>query len=208
MITLFSGNPGNGKTLACVRAVYSEFLLGRKVYSNIPLKFPHERYSSLTELVGAEEGVILMDEAQSYFDARQWDNVPVELRMKLQQHRKQALDVFATSQHPAFLEPTFRRLVAEFWFCRKVIGSKWPPKSKKDAIKPWGVIMLSRVSMEDIMRDKEVPRREGMEFFLLSSSLTELYDTRFVVQPLERDDVISEVFKYKVCSLGHKHKVT
>lgn len=207
MITLYSGNPGNGKTLACVRAVYAEFLLGRTVYSNIPLKFPHIRYGSLNELVGAEEGVILMDEAQVYFDARQWDSVPAELRVKLQQHRKQALDIFATTQHPAFLEPTYRRLVAEFWFCRKVIGSKWPPKAKDVVVKPWGVIMLSKVSMEDIMRDKEVPRREGMEFFLLTSSLTELYDTRYVVPSLERDDVISETFKFKVCSLGHKHKV-
>lgn len=120
-IHCITGLPGKGKTY--YMSVMAERFLreGRTVYANYHLNVPDEYkhqvvyWSNVYEINAFEEGVILMDEAQRYFNSRQWGLLSEDTEIKLQQHRKNGLDIYATTQHYTRLDVTLRILVHKFY---------------------------------------------------------------------------------------------
>ncbi len=129
MIYCVTGKPGSGKTYALVR-LCKEFLeSGIDVYSNIPIDIakldlkPKIRlfkknknlgicyfWENLKEFRYINNGVILIDEAGAYFEAREWNNFSSYDRIKFQQHRKQKLDIYLAVQNFNRLDTTIRQL--------------------------------------------------------------------------------------------------
>lgn len=68
-------------------------------------------------------GRILCDEAQRYFNARQWAQLNPETEIKLQQHGKEDLDVWAMVQHISRVDIVFRQLCELIGDVRMTFGN-------------------------------------------------------------------------------------
>jgi len=101
-IHILTGLPGSGKT-AFLTHKATEFLAqGRSVWANKGYTINDPRvkyYSKIEELVHLRDGVILMDEAQVYLNARKWEVLDERFIYKLQQHRHHGLDIWGTVQN-------------------------------------------------------------------------------------------------------------
>lgn len=133
MIYAFTGKTGSGKTFQMVKTAYAYWKEGVDVYSNTILFF--EKYTpkkwiffgekiktgkiiyfeNITDILEANNAIVLFDEAQVLFNARLWEALPAEFQYKLQQHRKHKLDLFCTTQNMKAIDITYRRLV-QYWF--------------------------------------------------------------------------------------------
>jgi len=139
MIYAYTGKTGSGKTFHMVADAFKMWLDGSDIYSNTILKFedvdqrrllsrirqilklkPRPRgriiyFEDISEILEAKTGVILFDEAQVLFNARNWESLPDEFQYKLQQHRKHRLDLLCTTQNMGTIDIAYRRLV-QVWF--------------------------------------------------------------------------------------------
>lgn len=134
MIYAFTGKTGSGKTFNMVRHAFKYYLRGIDIYSNTVLNFEQygrpgylakklgrtkrgriNYFEDITEILEAKNGLILFDEAQVLFNARNWEALPAEFQYKLQQHRKHRLDLFCTTQNMGTIDISYRRLVQR-WF--------------------------------------------------------------------------------------------
>jgi len=80
--------------------------------------------------VGAKCGVLLIDEAPLWLDARKYDALSPDARRKIIEHRKDDLLIISTAQDVAFIDKVFRLLCDEIRLVRQVsfpfIGWIWP----------------------------------------------------------------------------------
>lgn len=67
-------------------------------------------------------GRIICDEATRYFNARRWAMLSEDTEIKLQQHGKDRLDIFGTTQHWSRLDVSLRILVEEYYRVERVFG--------------------------------------------------------------------------------------
>jgi hypothetical protein len=92
-------------------------------------------------------GIIICDEATRYFNARAWPMLSQDTEIKLQQHGKDKLDVWTTTQHFSRLDVSLRVLVQSFFRVERVVG--------------WGnTTYLSRISehtLEDLVKYEANP---------------------------------------------------
>lgn len=143
-ITAHTGRPGTGKTYNSVREILKLLDKGFLVWSNIwidwngyeekktwwkkvlmKIKIKKEwkiypasnlRYwKKLEDLWSIEQGIIFMDEAHVYINARRWKDMPEEMERKLAQHRKDGLHIICTVQSVNRLDTIFRELI-DFWY--------------------------------------------------------------------------------------------
>jgi len=141
---MHSGRPGTGKTYNSVREVLKLLDNGFLVWSNIwidwngyeekkswwkkvlmkiGLKKEWKKYGKenlrywkkLEDLWTIEQGIIFMDEAHVYINARRWKDLPEEMERKLAQHRKDGLHIICTVQSVNRLDTIFRELI-DFWY--------------------------------------------------------------------------------------------
>lgn len=145
MIYAFTGKTGSGKTYSMVSQAYLFWKSGVDIYSNTVLFFdkfkpsflekitsrilgePIKRgrityFEDINEILEIHNGLILFDEAQVLFNARQWESLPAEFQYKLQQHRKHQLDLFCTTQNLGTIDITYRRLIQKWTHCQDVFA--------------------------------------------------------------------------------------
>lgn len=123
MINIITGKPGMGKTYALVKIALRALKNGRDVYSNFHIDFTSLNLKSknslgklyfwkdVSDLMSIRHGEILMDEAQIYLNSRKWSSLPPELMYKLQQHRKQGLNIWGAVQNIKRIDTVCRELV-------------------------------------------------------------------------------------------------
>jgi len=176
MITLITGLPGSGKTYYLAKLAQEALKQNREIWVNFKL-FPKTRkeqfvhyYNDPALLREAEAGSILMDEAHIYFNSRKWESLDERVQYKLQQHRKDGLDIVGAVQSEARLDIVFRELVAEWKHCRKIISSGEMAKHH------WGFVIVSRFDPNDMKGAK--PKRQGFpEIIRIKREITSFYDT-------------------------------
>lgn len=67
-------------------------------------------------------GTIIVDEATRYFNARRWAMLSEDTEIKLQQHGKDRLDIWGTTQHWSRLDVSLRVLCEDFYRVERVFG--------------------------------------------------------------------------------------
>jgi len=195
MISLVTGLPGSGKTYYLTQQAQEALERHRKVYINYKLNVGPEQehlveyFHSVEDIVEAKDGLIIMDEAHIYFNARKWDSLPPAFQYKLQQHRKHGLDILGAVQNEARIDVIFRELVASWKRCTKIIGSG------EGAKKPWGLIIVKEFSPEDMKKDR--PRLAWVELSVIRKKTAHFYDTNASIPIPEVKDV--KMVKFKVC---------
>jgi len=196
MIYAYTGKTGSGKTFRMVKHAYSFWLNGTDIYSNTFLLFEEQDkkkiltklyrlifrraprrgkiiyFEDISEILEAREGLILFDEAQVLFNARQWESLPEEFQWKLQQSRKHKLDLFCTTQNMGAIDITYRRLV-QFWYHHKRVFQIGKNKSI------FGLYTWDKKDVDELYNsvdDLTVTTEKWRPFFIHLLSQT-LYDT-------------------------------
>jgi len=207
MINIITGRPGSGKTYALTRIALDELKKGKQVYSNYFIRWEGDNlhpWKNSAELSAIKQGVIIMDEAQIYFNSRKWDSLDENLQYKLQQHRKDGLDIWGTVQHESRLDVVMRELVSRFFRCSKLIGSGEGSKT------PWGVIKMLEYNPEDMQKKA----KEGIDrkWFFIKKEFCDAYDTLEKISDKktyedEDEDYHFEEVVYKICKhCGQRRK--
>jgi hypothetical protein len=129
MIYAIVGKPGVGKSMLLTRMTRKFLNEGVDVYTNIPTDERewalHQRHGKLFYLQDIEEirkvdnGVIIIDELNFYFEATDWAKFDPEDRMKFQRHRHERLDIYYSVQNFARANNVIRQLTNEVWVLKK-----------------------------------------------------------------------------------------
>lgn len=170
MINIYVGKPGMGKTYALVRLAYKLINEGRNIHSNfyidfssMSLKEGHGNlyfWKTIDEIVPIREGEILIDECQIYMNSRDWKSLPKAVQYKLQQHRKQGLNIHGAVQNVRRIDSVARELVNSIFQVSKHLG---------------GLFIAREYDIEDI--DKESRSSYSTQFYFFNKKLAKCYDT-------------------------------
>jgi len=99
------------------RKVFFVFSWGKIKPMNMPQRGKVVYFTDINEIMEIKDGVILFDEAQVLFNARNWEALPYEFQYKLQQSRKHNLELFCTAQNLGTIDITYRRLIHNWLHC-------------------------------------------------------------------------------------------
>lgn len=191
MITIITGKPGAGKTLFMTYKALEMFLKGYDVYANWKLDFTkyivkHHIdirtvgrvyfWSEIPELLHIKGGQIFIDEAQGYFDSREWQEMPPSAKQKFSAHRHDIvtkkdgttipLDIWAGVQHTSNIDKRIRDLGQHFVEVRNIF--------KK-------VFMASYFELHDLKDDNTKRRAIKRTFFLFHKTKADCYNTHEAV---------------------------
>jgi len=201
MIVIFSGLPGSGKsyklgrTLVDVlyrnRKYHENTGILRKVYTNLKLKEDVERefqgffeyWTELRQLTPLRDCDVVIDEVGTYFDARLWETLSLEMRRWLNQHRKFGIEIYGTAQDFAQVDKAFRRLTSDLLYLTKIAGSRDISATKPPPRVIWGFVFVRH--LDPVVYDEEKSKfaNGGLPaFMLITRKGTEIFDTRAEVK--------------------------
>lgn len=137
MHIMYAGSVGSGKTLGALKFVLD--CPGDNVYANmhINLEEPKKllRWSQFDAIKAATCGVVLIDEASMFLDAREFAKLDPTIKDLIKEHRKHHLRIVTTTQDVSFIDKMFRILCDEVRLMRKlslpIIGWIFP-----DCVRP------------------------------------------------------------------------
>ncbi|MEI7615584.1 MAG: zonular occludens toxin domain-containing protein, partial [Actinomycetota bacterium] len=162
--------PGMGKTYSLVRLAYKLINEGRNIYSNfhidfssMPLKEGHGEvfyWENINDIIPIKSGEIIIDECQIYMNSRNWKNLPPSVQYKLQQHRKQGLNIHGAVQNVKRIDSVARELVNSIFECKRKLGK---------------LFVVKEFDIEDI--DKEKRSSYSTQLYWLDKKLASCYDT-------------------------------
>ncbi len=186
-IHIITGLTGTGKTYFMTR-IAQQFITesGGKwaLYGNYHLKesgflVKPNFINNPAEFLNIEKAVVLIDDGAVWFGARQWLKLPWEIQHKIINNRKDAIQVFVTTQFFESLDRTFRENCHKYYECEKLIGSSEHSKNV------WGVIRVRRYAPRfyDKIRRKPLETR----YLFIRKKYTDLYDTYEKINPMAFD---------------------
>jgi len=152
-----------------------------------------------------KNGTIIVDEMTRYFNPRQWAMLSEDTEIKLQQHGKEDLEIWGTTQHYSRIDLTLRLLVEKFLIVQTIFGN---PDNKKR----WFGIKLFRITsveLEDIEDWYQMEKRPDLKLVIpvksrirfLRKKYAEIYDTR---QTVGRSEAMPLVHKERSCEVCGK----
>jgi hypothetical protein len=75
-------------------------------------------FKSVEEFMTMEDAFVALDEGWIYFDSYKMTSLPIEIRMKILQSRKDGLDIAYTSQRPEQVHVALRAMTNEYFECQ------------------------------------------------------------------------------------------
>jgi len=213
MIVIFTGLPGSGKSYKLARTVveilyrnknlyerqvrkasaeFGEAPQRRILYTNLKLAAaveaefrPYIRtWSELRELTPLRDCDVVIDEVATYFDARLWETLSLEMRRWLAQHRKFGIEIYGTSQDFAQVDKAFRRLTSDLLYLSKLVGSRDISATLPSPKFIWGLSLVR--TLDPTVYDEQKSKFAGAggipKFMWISRKGTEIFDTRAEVR--------------------------
>jgi hypothetical protein len=195
MIEVYVGLPGSGKSLRTAEILlqllkrnaryYKSSSIKRKIYSNLRISPELEKkydglieyWSDPAELVKLRDVDVIWDEVATYLDSTQWQNVPLELKRWLQQHRKFGVDIYCNTQDFPMIDISMRRLVSRVFLMKKLLGSRDKSATRPEVKTPWGVISMREVDSDSFTTDKTDYRFISTSFLFIRKHLCNAFDT-------------------------------
>lgn len=195
MIAIFTGLPGAGKSYKMAQTMidilyrnkkwHEKSGVQRKIWSNLKLSPDVEEefegyieyWWDPSQLVALRDCDVFWDEIATHLDATQWQNMSLEIKRWLQQHRKFGIEIYGTTQDFAMIDKSMRRLCSDLLYLTKLFGSRDKSATKPDPHFIWGLILVQK--FDPITYDEENKKSVGFPgFMLLNSSAVSIYDTR------------------------------
>jgi len=196
MIVVISGLPGAGKSLKLARTAIGLLYrnrrwaeksgIKRKLYTNLKLSEPVmqefegfvEEWVDPAALTRIRNADVLWDEIATHLDATQWQNMSLELKRWLQQHRKFGIELYGTAQDFAQVDKSFRRLTSDLIHLTKFIGSRDKSATRPEVKYIWGLSLVQTLDPQAYDEAKSKFRSAGLPNFLwISRKDIEVFDT-------------------------------
>ena len=211
MIYLYSGTPGSGKSLHVARVIRNTLLLDKPVLANIPINTDRIRHSerfiyvpdarlrpsALVEYsqkhfegktVKEGEILLIIDEAQRLFNARDWSKSDrAAWNEFFQLHRHFGYDIILVAQFDRMLDRQVRSVI-EYEQIHRKVSKLWLAWLASSARSWWRLRSSSRSKCGTRCENVNV----GSEFFRYSKRLGRMYDT-FMAFPAVEDSEASGV---------------
>jgi hypothetical protein len=204
MINLITGIPGSGKTLYLAKLVQQMLKNGEEVWSYFKCRFNDSRvkyFREIEEIQHIKNANIILDEAQIWFNAREWDKFPKALQYALQLNRHHGVDMWGATQDISQIEKQYRDKIQNFYEVYKVFGTEI--RKNKMPKHPWGVFALRKMSPSEVKLAESHRKILGYKVFFADKKLFDFYDT-LADYELEKE-VFTYYVKVNVCSVC-KHK--
>jgi len=201
MIVIFSGLPGSGKSYkmgqTLVGILYRNKKLCEKtgikrmVWTNLKLKEEVEQefegffeyWTELRQLIPLRDVDVFIDEVGTYFDARLWETLSLEMRRWLNQHRKFGIELYGTAQDFAQVDKAFRRLTSDLLYITKLAGSRDISATRPNPRWIWGISALRHLDPTVYDEQKSKFGSSGLpSFMFITRAGTEIFDTRAEVK--------------------------
>lgn len=185
----------------------TELIKRREVWTNLKLgPKVEDRYKEyirywvdLRQLTKLRDVDVVIDEVATYFDARLWETLSLEMRRWLAQHRKFGIEIYGTSQDFAQVDKAFRRLTSELVYLRKLIGTRDisptrpPPR--------WVLVLSLKRNLDPTTYDEQKSKfasKDAIPFFIIITRAdVDVFNTRAEVNlskalPLRHIDRVCE----------------
>lgn len=201
MIVIFTGLPGSGKSYKLARTVVGILYRNKKIlektgkkrllYTNLKLAKAVEDeftefvvyWKDLRELTPLRDCDVVIDEVATYFDARLWETLSLEMRRWLAQHRKFGIEIYGTAQDFAQVDKAFRRLTSDLLYLTKLVGSRDISATRPNPKYIWGLSLVRDLDPTVYDEQKSKFATAGLpKFMIISRQGTEIFDTRAEVQ--------------------------
>jgi len=214
MIVVFTGLPGAGKSLKLADTVIDVLYRNRNwyikqmraykkgkllvppkprfLYTNLEMAdvvkqefkgFIHP-WTDLRQLVQLRDVDVVIDEIATYFDARQWEQMSLEVRRWLAQHRKFGIEIYGTAQDFAQADKSFRRLTSDLLYLTKIIGSSDISPTRPVPKVVWGLVLVQ--TLDPVRYDEEKSKFQSIgfvpRFMIINKAKTRVFDTRAEVK--------------------------
>ena len=120
MIYGYFGIIGSGKTLGAVIQAYKDYKQGEKIFSTMPVNFPHKPIKTVEDFLNCKSGTLLADELWFIIDSRYSHSARNNiLSAILLRSRKQMLNIIYTEQHFTQIDTRIRNNTQ--FFCQSEV---------------------------------------------------------------------------------------
>lgn len=197
MIVIFTGLPGSGKTLKLAQTALNllwrnkrlrkKGFQARYLYSNIHFNdevlkaYPNQikYWADPAELPSLRDADIIWDEIATHLDSTQWQNMSLELKRWLQQHRKYGCEIYGTTQDFAQIDKSMRRLASDLLYMTKILGSRDISPTMPAVKRPYGLILIKTLDPTVYDEQKSKFASSGLpRFMFITKTRVMVFDTR------------------------------
>jgi len=166
------------------RVLWTNLQFKPKVEKEFPVGVWVKYWTDLRQLTPLRDVDIAIDEIATYFDARLWETLSLEMRRWLAQHRKFGIEIYGTAQDFAQTDKAFRRLTSHLFLLRKFIGSGDISPTRPAPKHIWGWVTISELDPTTYDEQKSKFSTQGLipSFMMITREATEVFDTRAEVR--------------------------
>jgi len=179
MITLVTGLPGASKSYMAAQQTcewvarnkkwYEKNGTFRPVRSNLKMSPEFEGYADRfleywedpEELPHMNNVDVIWEEMGAHVDSRSWEQLPMQLRRWLQQHRHRGVEIHGNCQDYSDIDVAVRRLTGRLVYLIKFMGSRDPSPTSPPVKWIWGIVLMFEL---DPRKFKEEERFMGSAF--------------------------------------------
>jgi hypothetical protein len=170
MIMCLYGDIGAGKTLYAVKEAIKYMNRGWYVFTNFPLRYATViSYPAFVNYNFPNKSLIIIDEANIWFNSREWKKLTLNAMLKFTQSRKLGYDIIYTTQRPEAVDVQLRDITTIF--CK---------------IEGWYILSLLKWHSKANFSDNDKRKYDlGITPFFpkLYTNLFKMYDTYALVRP-------------------------
>lgn len=117
--TAIIGKPGNGKSFVCASIALKGLERGRHVFANFAIEGAVQ--FGLEDLYELPPGIVIIDEAASWFHSRRWAAMGDKALERFNQTRKSGWTLYVATQHENNLDTVIRRNLQYGW----LLEARW-----------------------------------------------------------------------------------
>jgi len=163
------------------RILWTNLQLSKKVEDEFQGYFSY--WTDLRQLTKLKDVDVAIDEIATYFDARLWETLSLEMRRWLAQHRKFGVEIYGTAQDFAQTDKSFRRLTSHLLYLRKIVGSADLSPTRPAPKYIWGVVIVTELDPTKYDEEKSKFQTDGFpRLMFITRGATEIFDTRAEVK--------------------------
>jgi len=173
------------KTTGKERAIYSNLFFSQEFVKECEnMRVPIRYWTNLDELVVLDNVDVIIDEVGTYFDARLWSDLSLDVRRWLTQGAKSGIEIYGTAQDFAQVDLAFRRLVNHLFHITKLFGSRRPSATTPPISRIWGLCSIRELNPREYKEDKKSFDTTQLipNFFFIERAHCEMFDTTQKIQ--------------------------
>jgi len=139
-----------------------------------------EYWADPGQLVKLRDVDVVWDEIATHLDSTQWQNMSLELKRWLQQHRKYGIEIYGTTQDFAQIDKSMRRLTSDLLLLTKIFGSPDPSPTRPVVARAWGLVLIRTLDHQKYDEEKSKFEAYGFmpKIMWITTKWVKVFNTR------------------------------